>query len=277
MCLALWFRLTIIESPRYTADVGRDSRKAASELQQYLLLQARAQTGAGSSTSIDIAGLDPNGHPLRRSASGMAANNPGEEERISGTFSEDGNPREFATASYQPSIVSQQNDSIDLEIPEESIPPPEPSWEEFKQYFWMSGNLRTLIATSFCWMALDLPFYGLGMSSPHIITTIWYGKHQPELSIYDLVVHDVWQSLVVVSLGAIVGCLITLFTIDKLGRRNIQMNGFFWLFILFVVIGGSFNHLYEIGGNAAIIVLYILCQIFFNFGMWPKLSEFYSS
>src|ERR1700761_4661859 len=30
--LALWFRLTIIESPRYTADVGRDTQKAASEL-----------------------------------------------------------------------------------------------------------------------------------------------------------------------------------------------------------------------------------------------------
>lgn len=29
--IAIWFRLTIIESPRYTADVGRDSRKAASE------------------------------------------------------------------------------------------------------------------------------------------------------------------------------------------------------------------------------------------------------
>lgn len=266
LSLALWFRLTIIESPRYTADVGRDSRKAASELQQYLLLQARAQIGAGSSTSINIAGLDSNSLPLRRPASGLASNNSGEEQRISGNFSEDGNQREFATNSYQPSIVSQQNESIDLEAPEGSVPPPEPSWEEFKQYFWMNGNLRTLIATSFCWMALDLPFYGLGMSSPHTITTIWYGKSQPDLSIYDLIIHDVWQSLVVVSLGAMVGCLITLFTIDKLGRKNIQMNGFFWLFILFVVIGGSFNHLYETGGNAAIIVLYILCQIFFNFG-----------
>lgn len=45
------------------------------------------------------------------------------------------------------------------------------------------------------------------------------------------------------------------------------MIGFFWLFILFIVIGGSFYHLYQIGGQAAIVVLYILCQIFFNFGM----------
>jgi PHS family inorganic phosphate transporter-like MFS transporter len=114
---------------------------------------------------------------------------------------------------------------------------------------------------------LDLPFYGLGMNSPHIISTIWYGKTAPPANIYPLLVHDVWQSLVVVSLGACIGCAITFVAIDKLGRRNIQIIGFFWLFILFIVIGGSFNHLYETGGNAAILVLYILCQIFFNFGL----------
>jgi len=119
---------------------------------------------------------------------------------------------------------------------------------------------------------LDLPFYGLGMNSPHIISTIWYGKSAPPTNIYELIVHNVWQSLVVVSLGACVGVAITFVAIDKLGRRNIQIIGFFWLFILFIVIGGSFNHLYEIGGNAAIIVLYILCQIFFNFGMFISLS-----
>lgn len=133
-------------------------------------------------------------------------------------------------------------------------------------------------------IGVDLPFYGLGMNSPHIISTIWYGKNSPPANVYTLLVHNVWQSLVVVSLGACVGIIVTFVAIDKLGRRNIQMIGFFWLFILFIVIGGSFNHLYEIGGNAAIIVLYILCQIFFNFGMsgflskplpylsWPKLT-----
>ncbi|CAG8978486.1 hypothetical protein HYALB_00005061 [Hymenoscyphus albidus] len=259
--IALWFRLTIIESPRYTADVARDSKKAASELQGYLLSQAQA----ASSTSIGIAGMEHNAHRLRRTTSGIASVASGEQQRISGTFSENNNAREFDTASNRTSIASQQ-DSRDLEPAEESIPPPEPSWQEFKQYFWKDGNLRTLIATSFCWMAIDLPFYGLGMSSPHIINVIWYGKEPKDHFIYDMIISDVWQSLIVVSLGAIIGCLITIFTIDKLGRRTIQMNGFFWLFILFVVIGGSFEHLYENGGNPAIVVLYILCQIFFNFG-----------
>lgn len=108
--------------------------------------------------------------------------------------------------------------------------------------------------------------YGLGMNSPKIIQTIWYGKNDQPQFVYDILIHNVWQSLVVVSIGAIVGISITFVAIDRLGRKWIQMIGFFWLFILFIVIGGSFYHLYDIGGQAAIVVLYILCQIFFNFG-----------
>lgn len=114
---------------------------------------------------------------------------------------------------------------------------------------------------------LHSPFYGLGMNSPHIISAIWYGANgvQPT-GIYPLLIDEIWQSLVVVSVGAITGCCITFVAIDKLGRKNIQLIGFFWLFVLFIVIGASFKHLYNDGGSAAIIVLYILCQVFFNFG-----------
>ncbi|KAH8649683.1 major facilitator superfamily domain-containing protein [Tricladium varicosporioides] len=296
--IALWFRLTIIESPRYTADVGRDSRKAASELNQYLLLQAQAQTAAASTTSLQINSGGVNNATTQRTRNGSfgaasgaasiaqsgAASDDGASQRdispvphsnfvpkpqengfntstrplrpASGAFSDDGNLEHAMT---HPGVVA-SNDAEQNEIP------PIPTWKEFKQFFWHDGNLRTLIATSLCWFCLDLPFYGLGMNSPRIINTIWNGKNPQILPIYDLIEHDIWQSLVVVSLGAIVGSLITLTTIDWLGRRNIQINGFFWLFILFIVIGGSFNHLYEIGGSPAIIVLYILCQIFFNFG-----------
>lgn len=156
----------------------------------------------------------------------------------------------------------------DLEQTVQNVVPPPPSWKDFKKYFWHDGNLRTLMATSLCWFYLDLPFYGLGMNSPNIISVIWYGKSDPPSQIYKLLIHDIWQSLVIVSLGALIGCAITFVAIERLGRRNIQIIGFFWLFVLFIIIGGSFYHLYEIGGSAAIIVLYILCQIFFNFGKY---------
>lgn len=62
------------------------------------------------------------------------------------------------------------------------------------------------------------------------------------------------------------GNLITLISINRLGRRVVQINGFFWLFILFLVIGTSYRTLMNTSRSPVIVVLYILTQIFFNFG-----------
>lgn len=302
--IALWFRLTIIESPRYTADVGQDSKKAASELHRYLLMQA--EPAGATSTSLNI-------HPdttRRRISSGAVSGAMSDE---SGQASRSPSPRSVTRVELPggdtvvktdqqetvrvfslppPPGTSEQGQSNNLASPQQgngngnilspfeghdpfrqdleqtvqNVVPPPPSWKDFKKYFWHDGNLRTLMATSLCWFYLDLPFYGLGMNSPNIISVIWYGKSDPPSQIYKLLIHDIWQSLVIVSLGALIGCAITFVAIERLGRRNIQIIGFFWLFVLFIIIGGSFYHLYEIGGSAAIILLYILCQIFFNFG-----------
>lgn len=64
--IALWFRLTIIESPRYTADVGRDTRKAASELKRYMLFQA--ESGIVSNSIFPIPNEHPEAYPLRRTS-----------------------------------------------------------------------------------------------------------------------------------------------------------------------------------------------------------------
>jgi len=145
-------------------------------------------------------------------------------------------------------------------------------WRYFKDYYWHQGNLRTLFATALCWGFLDLPFYGLGTSDPKIIRMIFSGSPHPEDRVYTALLQNRWQSLVMVHAGAIVGVLITLCSINLLGRRVIQMNGFFWLFVLFIVIGASYNHLLSTNRSSAIVVLYILCQVFFNFGECMRCS-----
>src|SRR5580700_6502346 len=52
--VALWFRLTIIESPRYTADVGRDSRKAMAELSHYQGQVAGSASGSATVSTTAI-------------------------------------------------------------------------------------------------------------------------------------------------------------------------------------------------------------------------------
>jgi PHS family inorganic phosphate transporter-like MFS transporter len=85
------------------------------------------------------------------------------------------------------------------------------------------------------------------------------------ISTYDFLLQNSYQSMVVVSSGAVVGNLIAIFTIDRLGRRNIQLNGFFWLYILIIIIGTSFCHPEQRTDSSALVVYISLCQIF-NFG-----------
>ncbi|GFF79147.1 inorganic phosphate transporter PHO84 [Aspergillus udagawae] len=228
--IALWFRLTIIESPRYTAEVTKDSLQAVNDVSQFY-----------HRVSIDSASVNSVEPPSPQSGS----------FRLSPTQSADQQPEQPASAA-----PFEEQDAIS----------PLAIWKDFKLFLRQKDNFRKLAATSLCWFCLDLPFYGLGLISPRITRTIWFGSKLPRTSLYQLLFQTAYQSIVVVSSGAIVGSLLSILTIDKLGRRNIQLNGFFWLFLLNVVIGASFQHLVKQDDPSALVVLYILCQIFFNFG-----------
>jgi PHS family inorganic phosphate transporter-like MFS transporter len=228
--IALWFRLTIIESPRYTAEVTKDSLQAVNDVSQFY-----------QRVSIDSASVNSVEPPSPESGS----------FQLSPTQSAEQQPDRPASAAP----FAEQDATSPLAI-----------WKDFKLFLRQKDNFRKLAATSLCWFCLDLPFYGLGLISPRITRTIWFGSKLPRTGLYQLLFQTAYQSIVVVSSGAIVGNLLSILTIDKLGRRNIQLNGFFWLFLLNVVIGASFQHLVKHDDPSALVVLYILCQIFFNFG-----------
>ncbi|KAH3011560.1 hypothetical protein KXV73_006201, partial [Aspergillus fumigatus] len=205
--IALWFRLTIIESPRYTAEVTKDSLQAVNDVSQFY-----------QRVSIDSASVNSVEPPSPESGS----------FRLSATQSVDHQPDRPASAAP----FAEQDAASPLAI-----------LNDFKHFFGQKDNFRKLAATSLCWFCLDLPFYGLGLISPRITRIIWFGSKLPRTSLYQLLFQTAYQSTVVVSSGAVVGNLLSILTIDKLGRRNIQLNGFFWLFLLNVVIGASFQHL----------------------------------
>lgn len=138
--IALWFRLTIIESPRYTADVSGDSRRAAAELQRYLPIEQASV--ASSSTSINFTTEN--------------------DARFRQAFNHRSSEDESVTLQDPTSMQSHDAQNNDVEIAasegdeEEIKAPPEPSWRDFKDYFWHNGNIRTLMATSLCWFFVDL-------------------------------------------------------------------------------------------------------------------------
>jgi PHS family inorganic phosphate transporter-like MFS transporter len=141
--IALWFRLTIIESPRYTADVGQDSKKAASELTRYL--PSEIESEAASVTSVEMPPYGQFAH--RASVAGGDGNSVPFDRRSSDAGSFEGGPN----------TDNHLLENGTLSDTSENKPPP-PPWKEFKKYFWLDGNIRTLAATSLCWFCVDLPF-----------------------------------------------------------------------------------------------------------------------
>jgi len=136
--IALWFRLTIIESPRYTADVGGDSGKALSELNRYLPSEDSTMS---SSSSVQIVG-EPEQMTQRHSAVSASE----DDTTLRNTSGGNSQLRQAAENPENPSF----EEDAELQAP------PEPSWQDFKDYFWHRGNLRTLMATSLCWFFVDL-------------------------------------------------------------------------------------------------------------------------
>lgn len=81
-------------------------------------------------------------------------------------------------------------------------------------------------------------------------------------NLYDDLKNTATGQLVLICAGAIPGYWMTVFTVDKLGRKPIQMAGFAILTIIFCILGFAWRSLSKIH----LLVLYVLAQFFFNFG-----------
>ncbi|EIT83057.1 inorganic phosphate transporter [Aspergillus oryzae 100-8] len=228
--IAIWFRLTIIESPRYTTDVLQNSLQAAADVSQFY-----QSAEISSASSLGHESLHPVGQTISLS------------------------PTQTREYGFMPSVISRQPSSVELE---NASSPPLHFWRDLRSFLKQKRNLRTLVATSLCWFCLDLPFYGLGLMNVDIINTIWYGNHIPSAGVYESLLRVSYQSIVVVSSGAIVGSCIAVLTIDRIGRRNLQLLGFCLLFILNVIIGASFRYLSTHGDSSALVVLYVPAELF---------------
>jgi PHS family inorganic phosphate transporter-like MFS transporter len=111
----------------------------------------------------------------------------------------------------------------------------------------------------------DIAFYGLGLNNTTVLEVIGYSAGN---TIYESLYHNAVGNLVLVCAGSIPGYWLSVFLIDTIGRKPIQVVGFLLLTLIFSVIGFTYNHL----SQGALLALYILAQLFFNFG--PNTTTF---
>ncbi|WWC66455.1 phosphate:H+ symporter [Kwoniella pini CBS 10737] len=206
--VALYFRLTIPETPRYTMDVERNIKQASQDVDTYL-------------------------------TSGTYVNDP-----------------------------INNNERAEL---------PKASWADFGRHFGQWKNGKVLLGTAWSWFALDIAFYGLGLNSSTILTTIGFGSATnlatKQLNIYQTL-HNVAVGNIILAVGGLIpGYYFSFFLIDSWGRKPIQLMGFSVLTVLFVIMGFGYDKILSTGsGKKAFVFLYCMANFFQNFG--PNTTTF---
>lgn len=202
---ALYYRITIPETPRYTFDVAQDNEKAHADIRAF--------------TAGRHKGLQD-------------------------------------TITARRAVI----------VPGSSQSQPRGSIRDFIAYFgtWKNGSL--LFATMASWFFLDLAFYGIGLNPSVVLTAVGYGSSTG--SLYGALFNSAVGNLIIITAGSLPGYWLSIYFMDSLGRRPIQIGGFAILTIIFCIIGFGYSSLSE----GSLLALYILAQLFFNFG--PNTTTF---
>ncbi|PLW14208.1 hypothetical protein PCANC_10097 [Puccinia coronata f. sp. avenae] len=135
------------------------------------------------------------------------------------------------------------------------------AFNEFKVYFGQWRHLKHLIATTACWFLLDLSFYGIALNQSMVIADIGYDRAvEPWQNAFD----NTKANLIITLAGFLPGYYCTMFFIEYIGRKPIQVGGFLIEGLLLAVVAGDFKKLST--QPAGFLICFILLQFFFNFG-----------
>lgn len=207
--IALYFRLTIPETPRYTMDVERNIKQASQDVDTYL---------------------------------------------TTGTYVVD---------------PIRNNERAEL---------PKASWTDFGRHFGQWSNGKVLLGTAWSWFALDIAFYGLGLNSSTILTTIGFGSATSKTATFGhnayTTLHNVAVGNIILAVGGLIpGYYASFLLIDFWGRKPIQLMGFTLLTIIFCCMGFGYDKMLSTdSGKKAFVFLYCMANFFQNFG--PNTTTF---
>ncbi|KAH8731553.1 major facilitator superfamily domain-containing protein [Phaeosphaeriaceae sp. PMI808] len=260
--IALAFRFTIPESPRYTLDILQNTQSTLKDTADYFgAPELQPEQG-----QIEMLPFTPEIHISRRTStcSEIAP------DEIIESGDEDDRRASQVHVQY---AVSQP----ELPPGDPSYVPPLASWQDAKTFFITEGNWQYLLGTSLAWLFLDFAFYGLGLSSPQIVSHVW---EEPKFedngllklpSVYTALSDNSSHTLVMVSVGTVTGGLLMIKIVKHVSPKVIQFWGFFALFVLFLVTGSAWKQLMG-PDRKGVIILYVLSHIAFNLG--PNVTTF---
>ncbi|MBW0498800.1 hypothetical protein O181_038515 [Austropuccinia psidii MF-1] len=136
-----------------------------------------------------------------------------------------------------------------------------PALGEFTNYFSEWRHLKHLIATTACWFLLDMSFYGISLNQSLVISAIGYDKAtEPWQNAFD----NTKANLIITVAGFLPGYYFTMFFIEYVGRKPIQIGGFLLEALFLGIVAGDFSNLST--RPTGFLACFIFLQFFFNFG-----------
>ena len=201
--VALYFRLTIPETPRFTMDVERNVKQATQDVENFL-----------------------------------------------------------TTGSYY----------VDPDAVIERVQAPKATRRDFIAYFSKFENAKLLFGTSYSWFALDIAFYGINLNQNVVLQQIGFdgSSGTPWNRLFKISIGNI----IITVLGFVPGYYATVLTVEKLGRKWIQTQGFLMAALFLGVLAGMFERL----GTVSFVVCFAFLQVcvyvfFFSLLLFPFSSS----
>ena len=258
--LAMVFRLTIPESVYYILDIKNDSNEAMHAKDYF---GSSENLGRGDHDTVFVDDFEPT-HKANADEHDVATGLQLAPSALQSDLHGQALFEDPATNSVGPMVE-------DLEDPH----PSRASRADLYKYLFTDGNWTDLFATAVNWMLLDFTFYLLGVNSSSFVPTMFGQNPGNELPPYSWLISNERHILESTSIGALVGSAVAIFAMHLYSRRRIQVWGFLILGGLFIVVGALYVTLRRTNAHAAIVVLYGICQLFYNLGKSSIFSWIY--
>ncbi|KAF5371016.1 hypothetical protein D9615_010016 [Tricholomella constricta] len=128
-------------------------------------------------------------------------------------------------------------------------------FSDFIKYFSEWRHAKLLIGTCTTWFLLDVAFYGINLNQNVVLQQIGYdGKDGTP---WERLFKISTGNLIITALGFVPGYYASVLTIEKLGRKWIQIQGFLVTSLFLGILAGKFTEL----SKPAFIVIFALLQV----------------
>ncbi|PPQ94097.1 hypothetical protein CVT25_009248 [Psilocybe cyanescens] len=133
-------------------------------------------------------------------------------------------------------------------------------FREFIEYFSEWRHAKLLIGTCTCWFLLDIAFYGINLNQNVVLQQIGFdgSSGTPWNRLFKIST----GGIIITALGFVPGYYVSVLTIELLGRKWIQVQGFLLAALFLGILAGCFETLSKV----SFIVCFAFLQFFFNFG-----------